>query len=49
MTDKNILEKTAPPSPLKNVTPIFPATPLSKLRSCQAPPPPPLFENLLEG
>ena len=25
-------------TPLKKVTPSFPATPLSKLRSCQAPP-----------
>ena len=31
--------------PLKKVTPSFPATPLSKLRSCQAP----LFENLVVG
>ena len=32
-------------TPLKKVTPSFPATPVSKLRSCQAP----LFENLVGG
>ena len=34
-------------SPLKKVTPSFPATPSQKLRSCQVPPP--LFENLVGG
>ena len=34
-------------TPLKKVTSSFPATPLSKLRTCQAPPP--VFENLVGG